>query len=72
MSHHCPHLQPPQSLANIAWAYATLAAPPPPPFLTLLGDAALRRLPACEPQGLSMLVWSLASLGCRHDALLGE
>jgi hypothetical protein len=60
----------PQSLANIAWAFATLGHLPAPPFLPLLGDAALRRLHAFEPLGLSLLVWSLASLGCSHAALL--
>lgn len=60
----------PQSLANIAWAFATLGHLPAPPFLPLLGDAALRRLHAFEPLGLSLLVWSLASLGCGHAALL--
>lgn len=60
---------PPQSLSNIAWAYATLRHTPPAPFLRALGDAAERQLRAFEPQGLSLLVWSLASLGCRHTRL---
>lgn len=59
----------PQSLANIAWAFTTLGHCPPPPFLQTLGTAALPQLPAFEPQGLSLLVWSLASLGCRHIKL---
>lgn len=58
-----------QSLSNIAWAYTTLAHCPPPPFLQVLGDAALPQLAAFEPQGLSLLVWSLSSLGCRHIKL---
>ncbi len=61
-----------QSLANIAWAYATLGHCPPPPFVQTLGSAALPQLPAFEPQGLSLLVWSLASLGCRHIKLFHE
>lgn len=58
-----------QSLSNIAWAYTTLGHCPPPPFLQVLGDAALPQLAAFEPQGLSLLVWSLSSLGCRHTKL---
>lgn len=61
-----------QSLANIAWAYATQGHAPAPPFLQLLGDAALRQLHAFEPQGLSLLVWSIASLGGRHNRLFLE
>lgn len=61
-----------QSLANIAWAYATLAHAPPPPFLRELGDAALPQLRAFEPQGLSLLVWALASLGSCHNQLFAE
>lgn len=61
-----------QSLANIAWAYATLDRTPPAPFLRHLGDAALPQLNLFEPQGLSLLVWALASLGCRHNRLFSE
>ena len=62
----------PQSLANIAWAYATLGHTPPAPFMPLLGEAALRQLRAFEPQGLSLLVWSLACLGSSQEQLLTE
>ena len=62
----------PQSLANIAWAYATLGRAPPEPFLRHLGDAALPQLRAFEPLGLSLLVWALASLGCCHNRLFNE
>lgn len=62
----------PQSLANIAWAYATLGHAPAPPFLPLLADAALCQLHAFEPQGISLLVWSLASLGSCQNKLFRE
>lgn len=56
----------------MAWSYATLGHVPPPPFLELLGAAAAHQLRAFEPQGLSLLAWSLASLGFRHNRLLSE
>ena len=62
----------PQSLANLAWAYATLGRAPPEPFLRHLSDAALPQLRAFEPLGLSLLVWALASLGCCHNRLFNE
>ena len=52
----------PQSIANMIWAYATLAHSPPPDFLTLLCDHALHELPNFSPQNISNTIWALATL----------
>ena len=52
----------PQSIANMIWAYATLAHSPPSDFLTLLCSHALHELPNFSPQNISNTIWALATL----------
>ena len=52
----------PQSIANMIWAYATLAHTPPSDFLTLLCNHALHELPNFSPQNISNTIWALATL----------
>ena len=52
----------PQSIANMIWAYATLAHSPPSDFLTLLCGHALHELPNFSPQNISNTIWALATL----------
>ncbi len=52
----------PQSVANMIWAYATLAHTPPTDFLTLLCGHALHELPSFSPQNISNTIWALATL----------
>ena len=52
----------PQSVANMIWAYATLAHKPATEFLDLLCGHALQELPNFSPQNISNTVWALATL----------
>lgn len=52
----------PQSVANMIWAYATLAHRPPPAFLDVLCRHALQQLASFSPQNISNTIWALATL----------
>ena len=52
----------PQSVANMIWAYATLAHTPPAHFLELLCNHAMHELTHFSPQNISNTVWALATL----------
>lgn len=52
----------PQSVANMIWAYATLAHKPPEPFLDLLCSHAMHDLPNFSPQNISNTIWAVATL----------
>ena len=52
----------PQSVANMIWAYATLAHQPPEPFLHVLCHHTMHDLPNFSPQNISNTVWALATL----------
>lgn len=56
------HTFQPQSVANMIWAYATLAHKPCEAFLDLLCDHAMHELPSFSPQNISNTVWALATL----------
>lgn len=60
----------PQSIANMIWAYATLAHSPPSDFLTLLCSHALHELPNFSPQNISNTIWALATLKHTNRALM--
>ena len=56
------HAFQPQSVANMIWAYATLAHNPPAHFLDLLCSHAMHELPHFSPQNISNTIWALATL----------
>ena len=56
------HTFQPQSVANMIWAYATLAHQPPEPFLQVLCHHTMHDLPNFSPQNISNTVWALATL----------
>ena len=60
----------PQSVANMIWAYATLAHTPPSDFLTLLCNHALHELPNFSPQNISNTIWALATLKHTNRVML--
>ena len=57
----------PQSVANLVWAYATLAHKPPDDFLELLCGHAQQQLYLYSPQNISNTVWALATLKHYHQ-----
>ena len=58
----------PQSVANMIWAYATLAHHPPAAFLDVLCRHALQQLASFSPQNISNTIWALATL--KHTDLV--
>ena len=52
----------PQSVANMIWAYATLAHKPPEPFLDLLCHHTQEQLHNFATQNISNTIWALATL----------
>ena len=56
------HTFQPQSIANMIWAFATLAQCPDAAFLQPLVAHALRMLPDFSPQNLSNTAWAFATL----------
>lgn len=51
-----------QSMANMIWAFATLAHPPLADFMEALCSHALQELHTFQPQNISNTVWALATL----------
>lgn len=65
------HAFQPQSVANMIWAYASLAHNPPGPFLEALCEHAAHQLPHFSPQNISNTIWALATLKWHGKVSLG-